>query len=450
MNHIKKAVDDINEKYSFVMIGGKSRIAHLMDDGRYSFVQIQSFKESFSNKKIEVLDGNKNLKQKSKALVWIDHPDRAEYLQGVEFYPERTADNGKLNLWNGYGYKRKPYEIEKIQPLLRYIKEIVCTNNEEHYAYLMGWIARGFQKPHLPAETVPVLQGEKGTGKGTLGKILAALWGNHSNHISSSKHLVGNFNSLLSNCCFMFADEAFYHGDKAGESVLKAIITEPHLTIEPKGVDAFQVRNCLKILMCANDNWVIPSSRDERRFFCLNVVDSFDSTKKKAQLFNEVYCCKDDDDVMSMFLDYLLSFDIRDFKHRDYPETEENKRQRLHSLPTIAKYLYEACDREYLYNEISGIDSLPSKWYDRVQTDLIMAGLHQWGRDNYKGPFDRPTANEVKHYLRDDLKLPNKQSRGTASYNNKSIGTGNKSGYELGQAIDLKNRIIDYENIPND
>ena len=53
----------------------------------------------------------------------------------------------------------------------------------------------------------------------------------------NAKHLVGHFNAHLQHCSVLFADEAFFAGDRSHESVLKGLITEETLLIEPKGVD---------------------------------------------------------------------------------------------------------------------------------------------------------------------------------------------------------------------
>ena len=72
----------------------------------------------------------------------------------------------------------------------------------------------------------------------------------------------------------LFADEAFFAGDRSHESILKALITEETLMIEPKGVDPFAVRNCLHLIMSSNNDWVIPAGADARRYFVLGVSDA--------------------------------------------------------------------------------------------------------------------------------------------------------------------------------
>lgn len=43
----------------------------------------------------------------------------------------------------------------------------------------------------------------------------------------------------------MFADETLWAGDKRSVGALKRLITEPTLTIERKGIDAVQEKNCV-------------------------------------------------------------------------------------------------------------------------------------------------------------------------------------------------------------
>ncbi|GAW87614.1 putative DNA primase/helicase [Bathymodiolus platifrons methanotrophic gill symbiont] len=254
---LKQLVTDMNEEYAVVSLGGKTRVAKRMDNDTYSFQTFADFQNFFSNKTVTVLNDEKYTKV-SKAAIWLNSPDRKEYSQGIEFYPtigDSDRNNGRLNVWSGFGYKRKPYNINRIQPILDYIKDVVCGGNDVYCSYVKGWIAKGFQKPHIPAGTAIVLRGEEGSGKSTLGLILATLWGNSGMIIEDSDHLTGKFNNQLMNCAFLAGNEAVYHGDKKAQSKLKSLVTDTSLMIEGKGVDAIKIRNCLKIILSANDDW---------------------------------------------------------------------------------------------------------------------------------------------------------------------------------------------------
>ena len=110
------------------------------------------------------------------------------------------------------------------------------------------------------AEVAVVMRGLKGTGKGTLGSLLCRIFANQALHISSRKHLVGTFNRHLMNCCFLFADEAFWAGYHAGAAELQRMVTELTLSIEPKGIYSYQAINNLSIIMASNEDWVLSVS----------------------------------------------------------------------------------------------------------------------------------------------------------------------------------------------
>lgn len=67
--------------------------------------------------------------------------------------------------------------------------------------------------------------------------------GHFADRIQCPVSLTGNFNSHLRDCIALFADEAFWAGDRAGESVLKMLVTEPVIPIEGKGRDLVLVPN---------------------------------------------------------------------------------------------------------------------------------------------------------------------------------------------------------------
>jgi hypothetical protein len=83
-----------------------------------------------------------------------------------------------------------------------------------------------------------VLKGGKGCGKGVFLRSLGQCFGSHYLHMSQPDHLLGRFNSHFRSVLLMYADEAFWAGDKRGEGVLKALITEPTFILEEKGIPA--------------------------------------------------------------------------------------------------------------------------------------------------------------------------------------------------------------------
>ena len=189
---------------------------------------------------------------------------------------------------------------------------MICAGDQEHHAYLLGWLAHCVQHPERQAEVAVVLQGRKGTGKGALGQMLVRIFRDHALRHPHPPPPVGHLNAHLVDALFLFLDEAVWAGDKQGEGVLKGIITERTVMIE-FGVDPFPMPNRLKILMASNNDWVVPASADERRYFVLDVSDH---RRNDRAYFNALHAAIAGEELAA-FLGHLLSHDLTRFEVRD-------------------------------------------------------------------------------------------------------------------------------------
>jgi hypothetical protein len=197
-------------------------------------------------------------------------------------------------------------------------------------------MAHCVQRPDLPTEVALVMKGGRGSGKGTVARWFMDIFAPHSLQITQSKHLVGNFNGHLHNCLFLFVDEAFFAGDKQGESTLKGLITEPTIAIERKGFDVTLVPNRLKPLMATNSDWAIPAGADERRFVVVCVSDCY---KQDHEYFAHLNTHMNNGGLAA-FLDFLLKLDISDFNIRAVPSTKALDEQKLLSMQPLEAWLY--------------------------------------------------------------------------------------------------------------
>src|SRR5690606_34824341 len=75
----------------------------------------------------------------------------------------------------------------------------------------------------------------------------------------------------LHNKSLVFADEAFFAGNRQDAASLKTLITDDEIIIEPKGVDGFAARKAFRVVIASNDEHVIRAEADDRRFLVLNV-----------------------------------------------------------------------------------------------------------------------------------------------------------------------------------
>ena len=254
---------------------------------------------------------------------WLGHRDRRQYTD-VIFSPNVDI-LGTYNLWRGFAVE----PAAGSWPLMKnHILEVLCGGDSQQYAYVIGWMAYAVQRPEHPAEVALVMRGLQGTGKGVVARAFGKLFGQHFLQISQSRHLTGHFNSHLMDCVVLFADEAFWAGDKQGEGALKALITEPRLVIEPKGVNAYSVKNRLHIMIASNNDWVVPAGNRERRYCVLDVSDAH---IQDLPYFAALNTETEDGGLAAMLYD-LMEYDLSVFDVREPPYTDGLRTQMLQTL----------------------------------------------------------------------------------------------------------------------
>jgi hypothetical protein len=268
---------------------------------------------------------------------WFEHPHRADY-RGVVFKPGKPAvinhrDSGSwLNLWRGWGIAPEKGRW----PLMRNHIEVVVSGGDPKMAdYIICWNAWGFQNPGDVSEAALVLQGKKGGGKGILLGTIRRIYGPHGLQITHASHLTGQFNAHLWTCAYLFADEAFWAGDKQGEAVLKGLITERPLQVTKKGIDTITGVNCVKLAMSGNSNWVVPASHDERRYAVSDVDPRYAkgvaTEEERKEYFGAIQSELAEGGAAAMLYD-LLRLDLGHWHPSEVPITTGLMRQKKESL----------------------------------------------------------------------------------------------------------------------
>jgi hypothetical protein len=319
----------MNARYAVVRIGGKTRVAFMENSPAHPgceipvYSSLSDFRAFHENPK-KVIEVNERPKQVSLGTWWLRHEHRRQ-CERVVFDPGAAPNPVELNLWRGFAVE--PDDSGDCSLYLAHATDVICSNDDEHATYLLDFLAWGVQNPGKRAEVAIVLRGDEGTGKGTLVHAYGSLFGTHYSHISQPGHLVGNFNAHLQQTRVLFADEAFFAGDRRQEGVLKSLITEPQIKIEPKGVDAFTVPNMLMIFMASNNDWVVPAGASARRYFVLDVSEA----RKQDHAYFDAIEKELDNGGRAALLHFLLSRDLTAFNIRDVPQTRALADQKARS-----------------------------------------------------------------------------------------------------------------------
>lgn len=391
----------------------------------YRYLKKQDFLDHYGDTQIQT--GEKkggHPVYKTHGQAWLYNPNTPKY-DGIIFKPNSTPPNGYLNTWKGYATEPKE-DKECLALIYGHIENVICNGNPELIEYYLNWHAYIHQNPDKPAGVALVLRGEKGTGKSSIGHFNAKLWGNHAIYITSPHLLTGKFNAHLMNVCFLFADEAFFSGNKESEGNLKALITDPIIPIEGKGKDAIMQPNYLKILMVTNNEHAVIATRDERRYCVIDVssekIDDKKTTPEQRQdYFKRLHRDMDNPDIQAAFLYEMLNRDLTNFDINKIPETDGLKAQRLESLDSIGKWLIDSFTSGYFETnkdtETDWKDLMPFKdlkksyslWCankrtseHRIETDATLAKrLGMIGYENHKNNI----AHRIMGNLENAVKL---------------------------------------------
>ena len=263
---------------------------------------------------------------------WLAHPDRRQYA-GIVMSPSRSVPD-YLNLWRGFAVEPQPGTWTRLRD---HVEHVICQGDPEVFAYVLAWLAHCVQHPDRQPEVALALRGPRGTGKGIFARSVGSLFGQHYLQIANARHLTGNFNSHLQDCIVLFADEAFWAGDKAGESVLKMLITEPVIPIERKGRDLVLVPNLLHLMLASNADWVVPAGMDERRFCVLDVT----ATHQQDHAYFSALLEELKHGGRAGLLYDLLHYDLSTVNLRAAPVTEALRHQKVLSLQPAERWLFD-------------------------------------------------------------------------------------------------------------
>lgn len=330
----------------------------------------EDFRNRYRHQQIAVgSDKQGNTVYKKKGDWWLDNSGRREIL-GLCFAPGEAANVGGFqNLWLGFGIEPAPGDWSLMRA---HVHRVLASGDSAHADYIIKWAAWAVQNPEKQAEAALVFRGRQGTGKGFFGRTLKELFGQHGLHIKSAKHLTGDFNLHLRDCCLLFADEAIAPGDKGAESRLKGLITEDDLTIEGKGENLVTEPNHLHVVMASNEDWVVPAAADERRYAVFNVA----ADRQGDRDYFEALDRQLEDGGRAAMLHDLLALPLGDWHPRwNIPQTDALAMQKAEGLVGFEAFVLdmldtdgwpsERCVRDYRFVSSGRLLEDAQKWLHR-------------------------------------------------------------------------------------
>lgn len=391
----------MNKRHAVVFLENKLRITKEVHDGEQTktkYITAQDFKVAYQ--KYLVADGqyqNGNPKFKPLGEWWLDNPNRREPKHGAGFWPPGAKTPGDAyNTWNGYAVKPSVPDPARFSLYKELVEQILCGGNEEYINYTWDWVAHTIVQPGKGKPTVAiVLLGEEGTGKGMFVRYLQKILGRHAVQVTDQKHLIGSFNAHFDSRVLIYADEAFWAGDKSREGNLKGILSEDHISLERKGIDHQDIRSFHSFIFASNDSWAVPASVRARRFFVLEVLND---RQQDDEWFGRLKHQMEEEGGVEALLAWLTARDLSRANLRRVPKTEALTKQKEQSLPQEAQWCKELLEAKRLPEPIKPVtlpkdatdeDHEDAKWTAPIpKTRLYEAFMARCKTRNIKVPWN--------------------------------------------------------------
>jgi hypothetical protein len=329
----------LNQTHALVRIGKDSFILETPPDGQsYALMTEHSFRLAFPGQLIDVWNTKKDEpKRMPLPIAWLQWEHRRSYRQLV-FKPgsvELPADT--YNIWRGWGVTPSPTGL--CARFFAHLLHVVCKGNEQHYKWLLDWMADIVQYPQRKLGYAVALKGEMGTGKSLVGMALKPILGRHHIIADKSRQITGNFNAHLEPILLLQAEEAFWAGNHDAEGTLKNLVTGQYLPIERKGIDTVESPNFARVLVTSNADWVWPVEVGDRRLVAFELSDRYADAPagtpraaRRLTYFARLYEELQHSTFAPHLLHLLLTRALDDAFLRQPPRTRALEEQAIHSM----------------------------------------------------------------------------------------------------------------------
>jgi len=431
---VKQNLRIMNERHAMVTMNGRTIImydkAYRRDPAKNSITTMvpYDFNIRHRNKMLDVFDvAQGNTIQKNAADVWLDWADRREYSSlvfdpsGGNIMKDDVDGLGKTyNLWNGFAVEEK--EDGNCDMLLDHIYENMCHSNDVWYDFFMSWFAHIIQVPEGIPGCAIVIHGDKGCGKSIVMEEIFAniLLHPYGMKTADMKTVFGHFNARVENKLLVVMTEAFWGGDRTVEANLKDAITSNSFTLKLKGVDDMEIPNYRRFACTANAGFVVPATKDERRFFVLKCLSTLCGNPEHFgalmdQMLNE--------DGYGKLMHILTN----------WPEPKEGWKAYFFK-PPVTPWLHEQISQnkphweKWLDDALYQGEALPSSQYADDLDEIVFSEdeetlvphsvMHAWWKHNTRSNPHTSFIKECKKYMNQTFEDVVTSRRRVASYAN--------------------------------
>ena len=265
----------------------------------------------------------------------------------------------ELNVFPGFKAQEvDTVDIDIVKVFTNHIKYVWANDNEEHYKYLMSWIAQIIKTPWKRTEIAILLQGGQGSGKTLPCDILFNhVFGHEIGGCASGlSSLTQRFNGSTMNKLFCKIDElSVVDGDSfnACFDKMKSLITDRQVQIEKKGMEHIMIDNYCNFIMTTNHRHTVKIEADDRRYAIFEVSNKY---KQNTNYFADFMDILDNQYAGDNLYTYFKNYPEEDMVNlRRIPMTDIKQEMTDLSKSSVVRFVEcmdEEVDNAMLYDWI--------------------------------------------------------------------------------------------------
>ena len=244
---------------------------------------------------------------------WFEDENKRRYDRFDCIPKDSLCPENVFNLWAKFPVQLMP-EVDNdkckraLEMFLDHTKVVMCNDNEIHYQFFLTWMAQMFQYPENKS-IMPVFVGEEGAGKGVWIKFMQTIMGGGHRGwecTDPQEEIFGKFNDNMKDAYLVILNEADKSGTFNHNNKFKSLITDPNITIRPKGKTNFNMKSCHRFISFSNN--VDPNLKNKRRDLTFKMSNN---RVDDVEYFNELHSYSVDIECCKYIYDYLMGLNIK-------------------------------------------------------------------------------------------------------------------------------------------
>ena len=278
--------------------------------------------------------------------LWMSANTNVPFFDKSEIYPDASECPANVyNMWTPYAYdlKTEPFTFhrEGLLMMLKHIHVVLCRVDEP-YELTLKFLSNLVQYPKEKGVALNLV-GPQGAGKTTIVDLMRRLFGTPKVHETKTpaRDVWGHFNSPMMLSILTVLSEVSAKDFLGATGQLKALITDPTLTINKKGIPQFDILSYHRFLCVTNNHAASPNEMGNRRMMDLKCSGEMHEMEGSFEYFNHLNeVLFKDEDFLRTFWAFLKWYPCpRKLTHHDFFKSEYDQEMKSLQMPPEKQFI---------------------------------------------------------------------------------------------------------------